>query len=96
MIASGHDPRDVKPKMTIKDIALLYLVQHVAQNLKPKTQVDYKNIIKNKIILKFGEKQHFDNLSRSDVAGWHNSYRDTPRGANFGFSSIVFHVELVY
>ena len=85
MIASGHDPREIKPKMTIKDISLLYLAQHVFQNLKPKTQVDYKHIIKNKIILKFG-KATFDDLSRSDVAGWHNSYRETPRGANFALA----------
>ena len=25
MIASGHDPREIKPKMTVKDIALLYV-----------------------------------------------------------------------
>ena len=55
MIASGHDPRDVKPKMTIKDISLLYLAQHVVQNLKLRTQEEYRLIIKNKIILKFGK-----------------------------------------
>ena len=85
MIASGHDPREIRPKMTIKDIALLYLAQHVVQNLKPRTQEEYRQIIKNKIILKFG-KAAFDDLSRSDVAGWHNSYRDTPRGANFALA----------
>ena len=85
MIASGHDPREIKPKMTIKEISLLYLAQHVVQNLKPRTQEEYRQIIKNKIILKFG-KATFDDLSRSDVAGWHNSYRETPRGANFALA----------
>ena len=68
-------------EMTIRDVAALYLTDHVRPHNKPSWAAEIKLILDGRILPAFGTKRIGD-LSRADIKRWHSSMAGSPYRAN--------------
>jgi len=83
-IADGKDPadgRNHKQALLLKDLANMFLEQHVDAKLKPKTAKGYRDQLERLVIPKIG-KLSVEAVKRTDIAKIHHFLRGTPYQAN--------------
>jgi integrase len=84
-IAAGKDPaaeRDAaKSAPTIRDVAEMFLTEHVEAKLRPKTAASYMDLFNRLILPKLG-RHLAANVTEADLATFHHGMRGTPRQAN--------------
>jgi integrase len=84
-IAGGADPAAVrtaeKIAPTMEALAERFLTEHVATKTKPRTAVEYRQLIANVILPAIGRKQVRE-VTRADISRLHHDHRATPYAAN--------------
>jgi integrase len=84
-VATGDDPAEVRRQRrltpTVSEICDRFIKEHVEVRLKPKTQTDYKLVIRNAIKPALGAIK-ISEVTRADVSALHQSHKDRPYQAN--------------
>ena len=87
--AMGRDPAAaryaIKAALTIAELGLRFLDEHVSVHCKQSTANDYRRAIELLINPELG-KTKIPNLVRADVSRFHHAFRDTPYQANRALS----------
>jgi integrase len=84
-VATGGDPASElaqqRAAATFKDVAELFLKEHVAAKRKSSTAQGYESLLRSSAIPVFGNRKA-DAVTRADVARLHSGLGDTPYQAN--------------
>lgn len=84
-VASGDDPAEVRRKRrltpTVSALCDRFLEEHVSVRLKPQSQYNYGQVIRDAIKPALGPLKTPD-VTRTDVSALHQAYKDRPYQAN--------------
>jgi len=85
LVARGVDPmdqrRDTRHQRPFKDVAEDYMAQHVAKKCKPRTQAEYRDLLRCHILPALGQKS-IASIRRTEVGGLHSRMSEKPSRAN--------------
>ncbi|CAN0535294.1 unnamed protein product, partial [Scytosiphon promiscuus] len=73
-------------RLTLNEIVERFKVNHYAK-IKPRTRKDYTSLLDNQILPTLGKKD-IKEISRTDIANFHQKYAHTPRRANMALAVI--------
>ena len=76
-----RDAHKAATRMSLNDLADIWLEQHVRPKRAPRTADDYKNVMRRYIRDRFG-KRYADEVRRSEIADMHRKMSKTPKAAN--------------
>ena len=76
-----RDAHKAATRITLNELADIWLEQHVRPKRAPRTADDYKNVMRRYIRNRFG-KRYADEVRRSEVADMHRKMVKTPKAAN--------------
>lgn len=84
-VAKGDDPAAARARkrreMTIREVADLYLAEHVRSHNKPSWAGEIELILEGRILPEFGTRRIGD-LTRADIKRWHARMHKSPYRAN--------------
>lgn len=84
-VAKGDDPAAARSRkrreMTIREVAELYLAEHVRNHNKPSWGAEIELILQGRILPEFGTRRIGD-LTRADIKRWHARMHKSPYRAN--------------
>lgn len=84
-VATGEDPAELRRRRrltpTVSEVCDRFINEHVEVRLKPKSQIDYKQIIRDGIKPSIGALK-ISEVTRADISALHQSCKDRPYRAN--------------
>ncbi|MFG1257298.1 tyrosine-type recombinase/integrase [Xanthobacter flavus] len=84
-VAAGQDPgrerTEQRAAMTLRELAALFMSEHVAVKRKPNTYRSYRFVLDNHVVPALGTLKAAD-VTRADVAGLHRRMKGSPCQAN--------------
>lgn len=84
-VATGDDPAELRRRRrltpTLSDVCDRFIKEHVEVRLKPKSQINYKQVIRDAIKPAVGAIK-ISEVTRADISALHQSYSGRPYQAN--------------
>ena len=90
-VADGQDPARIlanrRTEATVAEAAVEFMTEHVEAKRKPNTVASYRNVFDGHIVRKLGRRK-LTEITRADIAKFHNSLRSTPHLANYAVAAL--------